>query len=164
MTTLKIKKLDSAKDLPTFEYKTEHSAGLDLISTEDVYIKGVVSDISDPAMLGSSVKIVSIDQKLVSTGIIMEIPEGYYGMVAARSGLAVKNKIDVGISPGIIDRDFRGELKVLIRNYGEQDFEIKRGDRIAQLVLIPYLKATIDVVEELSDTARGSGGFGSTGV
>ena len=162
MKQLKIKKLDSAKKLPTFEYKTLHSAGLDLISTEDLTIKGIRSE---PCIAGGSYRgAVSIDQKLVSTGIIMEIPEGYYGQVCARSGLAVKNKIDVGISPGIIDGDFRGELKVLIRNYGEQDFEIKRGDRIAQLVLIPYLKAEVLEVEELSDTARGNGGFGSTGI
>lgn len=162
MKQLKIKKLDSAKDLPTLEYKTPQSAGLDLISTEYLTIKGIRSE---PCIAGGSYRgTVSIDQRLVSTGIKMEIPEGYYGMIAARSGLAVKNKIDVGISPGIIDADFRGELKVLIRNYGEHDFEIKRGDRIAQLVLIPYLKAEIVEVEKLSDTTRGNGGFGSTGV
>ena len=171
MTILKIKKLESAKDLPLIEYKTNGSAGLDLIATEDVilsgvnYVEGNYKERGKPGFEGTCFDThIIIDQKLIPTGIQLEIPEGYYGQVCARSGLAMKNGIDVGISPGVIDCDFRGELRVLLRNYNCNSFEIKRGDRVAQLVMLKYERMEIQEVEELSSTERGEGGFGSTGV
>jgi len=101
---------------------------------------------------------------LVSTGLKMAIPTGYYGRVAPRSGLAVKNFIDTGA--GVIDEDYRGELKVLLFNFGDSEFNVKVGDRIAQLLLEKVMHAEIREVseEQLGKTDRGIGGFGSTGV
>ncbi len=99
---------------------------------------------------------------LVPTAIALAIPEGYYGRVAPRSGLAHKHFIDVGA--GVIDCDYRGPLGVILFNFGEAAFEVKRGDRIAQLILEKIGMATIRQVASLDDTARGAGGFGSTGV
>ena len=99
---------------------------------------------------------------LVATGISMAIPVGYYGRVAPRSGLAVKNFIDVGA--GVIDSDYRGEVKVLLFNFNVEDFEIKSGDRIAQLIIERVCPTEILEVEDLDATDRGEGGFGSTGA
>lgn len=99
---------------------------------------------------------------LVKTGIAVMIPEGNYGRIAPRSGLAWKNFIDT--LAGVIDEDYRGEVKVLLVNLGDQDFEIKYGDRIAQFIIEKYTPTDIEVVEELNETNRGVGGFGSTGV
>lgn len=101
---------------------------------------------------------------MVGTGLKMAIPTGYYGRVAPRSGLAVKNFIDVGA--GVIDEDYRGELKVLLFNFGDQEFTVNKGDRIAQMVLEKYSQARLVTVAEgeLDSTERGVGGFGSTGV
>ena len=98
----------------------------------------------------------------ISTGIAMAIPLGNYGRIAPRSGLAAKNSIDVGA--GVIDADYRGEVKVLLFNLSDVDFEVKAGDRIAQLIIEKYTPTQIMEVEELSETNRGEGGFGSTGV
>ena len=100
-------------------------------------------------------------RSLVSTGVYLEIPEGCYGRIAPRSSLACKHCVDVGA--GVVDNDYRGELKVLLINNGEGDFIIKKGDRIAQLIFENYSSPTIQVVGALNDTARGAGGFGSTG-
>ncbi len=99
---------------------------------------------------------------LVSTGIAVKIPEGYYGRVASRSGLAVKSHLEVGA--GVIDSDYRGEVKVLLRNLGSQPFEVKQGDRIAQLILEKIITPDVTEVKDLDDTVRGNGGFGSTGI
>ncbi len=99
---------------------------------------------------------------LVSTGISMAIPEGYYGRVAPRSGLAVKNFIDIGA--GVIDSDYRGEVKVLMFNFNNEDFEVKVGDRIAQLIVEKVCPTEVVEVEDLDDTSRGGNGFGSTGT
>lgn len=99
---------------------------------------------------------------LVSTGIAVKISEGYYGRVASRSGLAVKSHLEVGA--GVIDSDYRGEVKVLLRNLGSQPFEVKKGDRIAQLILEKIITPDPLEVKDLDDTARGEGGFGSTGI
>ncbi|CDW79864.1 deoxyuridine 5-triphosphate nucleotidohydrolase [Stylonychia lemnae] len=141
---LRIKKLDAKAFLPT--KGSEHAAGYDLYSIEDTVVK-------------------SKDKKLISTGISMQIPVGNYGRVAPRSGLAVKNFIDVGA--GVIDADYRGEVKVLLFNFGEQDFSINVGDRVAQLIIEKYTRTEIEEVpmdQDLDSTARGEGGFGSTGV
>ncbi len=99
----------------------------------------------------------------VATGLSMAIPEGYEIQVRPRSGLALKHGITVPNTPGTIDSDYRGELKVILINHGEDSFPIQRGDRVAQLVLAPVIQASWDEVDELDDTSRGTSGFGSTG-
>lgn len=100
----------------------------------------------------------------VPTGVCLAIPEGFEGQIRARSGLALKNGIACLNAPGTVDSDYRGEVKVILANLGNEAFEIRRGDRIAQLVLSPVAKAAFEAVDALSNSARGSGGFGSTGV
>ncbi|KAL1513278.1 hypothetical protein ABEB36_002704 [Hypothenemus hampei] len=119
------------------------AAGYDLKSAEDIDI---------PAR----------GKALVSTGIKIELPVGCYGRIAPRSGLAVKNFIDVGA--GVVDEDYRGELKVVLFNHSDEDFNVKKGDRIAQLICEKIYYPELQEVEELSDTVRGEGGFGSTGT
>jgi dUTP pyrophosphatase len=101
-------------------------------------------------------------RKLISTGVRMAIPEGYCGIIKSRSGLAVKNSIEVGA--GVIDAGYRGEIKVLLCNYGEDVLYINPGDRIAQLMLVPVPAVVFEVVEDLDETTRNDKGFGSTGV
>jgi dUTP pyrophosphatase len=102
--------------------------------------------------------------KLVPTGLQLEIPEGYEVQIRPRSGLALKNQITLLNSPGTIDADYRGEVGVIMMNLGKNDFVIKRGDRIAQAVVAEVIQAKLEIVEAVSATARGAGGFGSTGV
>lgn len=116
------------------------------------------------ANLDEELVIKSGEIQLVPTGIFMEIPEGYEGQVRARSGLALKYGISLPNGIGTIDSDYRGELKVILINHGKEDFVIKNGDRIAQIVFIKYEKAELEIVESLEDTERSEGGFGSTGV
>lgn len=138
---LRIKRLHDFVHLP--EYKTEGSAGLDLQSTERFTLnRGEI--------------------KVVPTGIAIELEPGYEAQVRPRSGLAVKG-ITVVNSPGTIDSDYRGEIKVIIANIGRESQSFAAGDRIAQMVIAPYTKAEIYEENELTDTVRGSGGFGSTG-
>ncbi len=127
-------------------YQTEHAAGMDLHAavTEDVSI--------------APGEVIA-----VPTGLRLEIPAGYEGQVRARSGLAAKHAIGVPNAPGTIDADYRGEVKVLLVNWGRAPFVVKRGERIAQLVIAPVAHASLDIVTELSATARGDGGFGHTG-
>ncbi len=101
---------------------------------------------------------------MIPTGIIMEIPVGYEGQVRPRSGLAARNSITVTNTPGTIDADYRGEIKVLLTNLGGRRFTVERGMRIAQLVITPVVQADLNLVGELSETERGEGGYGSTGV
>lgn len=101
-------------------------------------------------------------RQLISTGVRMAIPEGYCGIIKSRSGLAVKNSIEVGA--GVIDAGYRGEIKVLLCNYGEDSFYVKPGDRIAQLMIVPVPAVTLEVVEDLDETTRSDKGFGSTGL
>lgn len=129
-------------DLPV--YVTAGAAGMDVVSAEDVTIA--------PGM-----------RHAVATGLAMAIPEGYEIQVRPRSGLALKHGITVPNTPGTIDSDYRGELKVILINHGSADFAIRRGDRVAQLVLAPVTRASWREVETLVETARGTGGFGSTG-
>ena len=141
LPTLQIKKLKPEAKVPL--QGSEFAAGFDLHSAEDTVV---------PAR----------GKVCISTGIAMAIPLGNYGRIAPRSGLAAKHSIDVGA--GVIDADYRGELKVLLFNLSDNDFEVKAGDRIAQLIIEKYTPTTIVEVEELSETNRGDGGFGSTGV
>ena len=104
------------------------------------------------------------ERVLVPTGLSFAIPEGFEIQARPRSGLAIKKGISLVNSPGTIDADYRGEVKIILINHGQEDFEIKDQDRIAQLVVTPVIQAQFDVVTELSETARGEGGFGSTGV
>ncbi len=143
-----IKIMDDAKDLPLPKYMTEQAAGLDLYACveEDVCLKhGEI--------------------KLISTGIAIALPSGYEAQIRPRSGLAYRNGISLVNTPGTIDADYRGEIKVIMINFGDEDFVIKRGDRIAQMVINKVERATWTVVEgELTETERGAGGFGSTNV
>jgi len=100
---------------------------------------------------------------LVPTGFAMAVPNGYEAQVRPRSGLAIKHRIGVLNSPGTIDSDYRGEVRVILTNFGPEEFTIRRGDRIAQMVVAPYVKAEWDERESLEDTTRGAGGFGHTG-
>jgi len=127
------------------KYQTEASVGCDLHSAVDLVIK--------PGK-----------RALVGTGIKLETPNGVGAMVCSRSGLAIKHGIAVLNSPGIIDSDFRGEIRVILHNSGDEDFHVSKGDRIAQLVFFPIVQAIFQDCRELSQTDRGEGGFGSTGV
>jgi dUTP pyrophosphatase len=104
------------------------------------------------------------ERRAVRTGIRMAIPPGYEGQVRPRSGLALKHGISVPNAPGTIDSDYRGEIKVILINLGPEPFEIAKGDRIAQIVICPTVRADIEVCEDLPESERGDGGFGSTGV
>lgn len=126
------------------KYATAGSAGVDLCSTMYCIIK--------PG-----------EQALIPTGIKLAIPEGYEGQIRPRSGLALNQKITIPNSPGTIDSDYRGEVRVLLRNDGDEPFTLIFGDRIAQLVFVPVVRAKFEDVKSLDETARGSGGFGSTG-
>ena len=142
-----IKQLPHAKGLPIPRYQTEYSAGADLhaaMEQEMIIRPGAWS--------------------LVPTGLAVEIPEGYEGQIRPRSGLALNNGIGMLNGPGTIDSDYRGEIGVILFNFSDQPFTVRRGDRIAQLVFAKREQARFLVVDDLSETARGSGGFGHTGT
>lgn len=141
---LRIKKLDERAIIPT--YGTEYSAGADLYALPD-------GDVTVPA--GKTV--------LIHTGLSLEIPEGYAGLIFARSGIATKRGLAPANKVGVIDADYRGECMVSLHNHSDKDEVIASGERVAQLVIVPFLKAEFVECDELSDTVRGSGGFGSTG-
>ncbi len=101
---------------------------------------------------------------LVPTGFSIELPIGFEAQIRPRSGLAIKNSIGIMNSPGTIDSDYRGEVKIIVTNFGNKEFVVTRGDRIAQMVIAKYERIEWDEVQQLSDTTRGSGGFGSTGI
>ncbi|HSQ78615.1 MAG TPA: dUTP diphosphatase [Nitrospirota bacterium] len=142
-----ITQLDNSRGLPIPHYQTAHSAGVDLyaaVETEAVIDAGT--------------------WKLVPTGIALAIPEGYEGQVRPRSGLALKHGIGMLNGPGTIDADYRGEISVILFNFSDRPFLIRRGDRIAQLVFARLEKAAFVKVDALSETVRGTGGFGHTGL
>jgi dUTP pyrophosphatase len=143
--TIALKRLPHGEGLPVPAYATEHAAGMDVVSAEDVTLP--------PG-----------GRHAVATGFAMAIPAGYEVQVRPRSGLALKHGISLPNTPGTIDADYRGELKIIMINLGTDAFEIARGDRIAQLVAAPVQAATFVEVESLDETARGAGGFGSTGI
>lgn len=142
--TVEVKRLPHGEGLDLPAYATPGSAGMDILSAEDVIIA--------PGQ-----------RHAVATGLSVAIPQGYEIQVRPRSGLAFKHGITVPNTPGTIDSDYRGELKVLLINHGADDFAIARGDRVAQLVLAPVVQAAWAEVDELDATERGAGGFGSTG-
>ena len=143
--TIKVKKLDEKAVLPT--YGSEYAAGADLYALSD-------GDITiEP---GQTV--------LVHTGLSMEIPEGYAGLIYARSGLASKKGLAPANKVGVVDADYRGELMVALHNHSTVPQTVSGGDRIAQLVITPFLSVIYEETETLSDTVRGAGGFGSTGT
>jgi dUTP pyrophosphatase len=142
-----VKVLDHAKDLPLPSYATEQSAGMDLM-----------------AATADTITLAPLQRAMIPTGICMALPKGYEAQVRPRSGLAAKNGITVLNTPGTIDADYRGEIKVILVNLSDTAFQIERGMRIAQMVIAPYAVAQMNAVQELDETARGSGGFGSTGV
>lgn len=142
--SVEVKRLPNGEGLPLPAYATSGAAGMDVVSAEDVMIA--------PGA-----------RHPVATGFAMAIPQGYEIQVRPRSGLAFKHGITVPNTPGTIDSDYRGELKVLLINHGTEEFAIARGDRVAQLVLAPVTQAAWEVVDELDATERGEGGFGSTG-
>ena len=143
---MKIKIINKSNNkLP--EYATPQSAGVDLRS-----------NVSEPIELNS------LERKLVKTGIYLELPIGFEAQIRPRSGLAINKGITVLNTPGTIDSDYRGEIKVLLFNFGNKNFNIYNGLRIAQMVISPIVKAEIEEVDDLKQTSRGSGGFGSTGL
>ena len=144
MAKVLIKKLSSKVELP--KYKTEGSSGLDLM-----------------AFIEKSIKLNPKESVLVPTGISIAIEEDLEIQIRPRSGLAAKSNISVLNTPGTIDSDYRGEIKVILFNHGKNEFIINNKDRIAQMVLAPIIKAEFEEVDELPDTTRGEGGFGSTG-
>ena len=139
-----VKKLNENAILPT--YGSANAAGADLY-----------------ACLDADVTIEPGDTYLVKTGLAMELPEGYAGLIYARSGLAAKRGLAPANKVGVVDSDYRGEIMVALHNHGKEAQTISHGERIAQLVVTPYIAADFALTEDLSDTARGEGGFGSTG-
>ena len=144
-TQIKIKKLSDGAKVPT--YGTICSAGADLY-----------------AVLDSAVTIAPHETKVIATGVAFEIPVGLVGVVCARSGLSCKQDLAPANKVGIIDADYRGEVMVALHNHGTQIRTVQGGDRIAQILFMPYVQAKFEVVDELSNTVRGVGGFGHTGV
>ena len=150
MTTavpIAIKRLPHGIDLPLPAYQTEDAAGMDLYAA-----------IEEPVRLAQGA------YALVPTGLSMALPFGYEAQVRPRSGLAAKHCVTVLNTPGTIDADYRGEVKVILINHGPASFEITRGERIAQMLIAPVTRAVLEEVETLPETARGEGGFGSTGT
>ena len=144
MIKVLVKKLNPKAELP--KYKTEGSSGMDLM-----------------ALIENPIKIKSQNSALIPTGLSIAIPEDMEVQIRPRSGLAAKSNISVLNTPGTIDSDYRGEIKIILFNHGKEEFIVNNGDRIAQMILMPVLKAEFEEVEELPKTVRGSGGFGSTG-
>ncbi len=147
-TKINVVKLDSAKNLDLPFYATENSAGVDLV-----------------ASIENKIIIKPHQRALISTGICIELPNGFEATVRPRSGIAAKNGVTVLNTPGTIDSDYRGEIKVILINLGEEDFVVERGMRIAQMIFSRYEKVSFNEVMNFdSTTTRGEGGFGSTGI
>ena len=144
MVKILIKKLNSKVKLPS--YKTDGSSGMDLM-----------------AFIDKPITILPQKSELIPTGLSIAIPNDTEVQVRPRSGLAVKNNISVLNTPGTVDSDYRGEIKVILYNHGNKEFIVNNDDRIAQMVLVPLIKANFEEVENLPETIRGEGGFGSTG-
>jgi len=147
MLKAQIKRLEHGQDLPLPHYQTAHSAGMDLYAAvaEDLTI--------EPG-----------GWKLVPTGLTMALPEGYEAQVRPRSGLALKQGVSVLNTPGTVDADYRGEVGVILMNHSKKDLVVKRGDRIAQMIINKIEQIQFEEVAELTTTDRGAGGFGHTGV
>lgn len=146
MTSVQICQMDTANDLPLPAYATAQSAGMDLY-----------------AAVTDSVRLAPGQTAMIATGLKIALPDNMEAQIRPRSGLAAKFGVTVLNSPGTIDADYRGEIKVILINHGQADFMIERGERIAQMVIAPVTQIQWEPVSVLSDTSRGSGGFGSTG-
>ena len=144
---VRVVRLQHAKDLPLPSYETEHAAGMDV-----------------RAALDERVTIWPGKRALVATGLKIELPVGYEAQIRPRSGLAIRDGITLVNSPGTIDADYRGEVKVIMIHHGDQEFHINHGDRIAQMIIAPVTRVNMQAAEELNESERGEGGFGSTGV
>ena len=144
MTKVKVKKLDERAVLPV--YGSEAAAGADLYAVTD-----------------GDVTFLPGETKMIHTGLALEVPEGYAGLIYARSGLATKRGLAPANKVGVVDSDYRGEVMVALHNHSGEARTVNSGDRIAQLVITPYITAVFEEKKELSPTARGAGGFGSTG-
>jgi dUTP pyrophosphatase len=142
-----VRRLPHGADLPLPAYATAQSAGLDLM-----------------AAVASDVTLAPAARQLIPTGLAIALPPGFEAQVRPRSGLALKHGVTVLNSPGTIDADYRGEVQVLLVNHGAQPFVVRRGDRIAQMVVAPVTQIAWNIVERLDETGRGSGGYGSTGI
>ncbi|MFY8095347.1 MAG: dUTP diphosphatase [Niveispirillum sp.] len=145
--SISIRRLPHGADLALPAYATALSAGLDLLAA-----------ISEPVSLEPG------QRRLIPTGIAIALPEGFEAQIRPRSGLALKNGISLVNSPGTIDADYRGEIGVIVINHGDQPFTVERGTRIAQMVIARHERAVWSEVDNLDETARGAGGFGSTGT
>lgn len=148
MTTVRVQRLPHAKGLALPAYETTGSAGMDLRAALPEF---------EPVILAPG------ERKLIPTGLKIALEPGYEAQVRPRSGLTLKHGVTCLNSPGTIDSDYRGEVGVILINHGQLAFEINRGERIAQMVIAPYAQAVMAEVEALDETARGAGGFGSTG-
>lgn len=145
--TLLVQRETGAEDLPLPSYATAGAAGLDLLAAVD-----------------SDVLLQPGERKLISTGIRVAIPEGFEGQIRPRSGLALNHGIGMVNAPGTIDSDYRGVIRIILINLGDQPFTVRRGDRIAQLIIAPVAQASIVETASLPETGRNDGGFGHTGV
>ncbi len=146
--TVRLMRLPHARGLPLPAYQTPGAAGMDLVAA--------LAETSPVMLLPRT-------RALIPTGLVMELPPGHEAQVRPRSGLALKHGVTVLNSPGTIDADYRGEVQVILVNLGSEPFEIRRGERIAQMVIRPVVEARLIVVQAVSETDRGAGGFGSTG-
>ncbi len=147
MSRIQFRKLEHAKDLPLPGYESASAAGMDI-----------------RAALGEPLVLKPGERILIPTGLQMAIPVGFEAQIRPRSGLAIRNGITMLNSPGTIDADYRGEVKVIAINHGKEDFVVNHGDRIAQMVIAPVTQFPVQETEELDETERGEGGFGSTGI
>jgi len=147
-TEIKVRRLAHNPDLPLPAYETEGAAGMDL--------RAAVAE-DQPVTIRPG------GRALVPTGLSIAVPAGFEAQIRPRSGLALKKGITCLNTPGTVDSDYRGEVAVILANLGEEDFVIRRGDRIAQMVIAPYVRAQWSEVPDLEETSRGAGGFGSTG-
>ena len=144
---IKFKRLEENRDLPLPGYESEDSSGMDIRAAVEKEL------ILNPGEI-----------RLIPTGLAVAIPQGYEGQVRPRSGLALKHGIGMVNSPGTIDSDYRGEIGIIVINWGHRPFKIKRGDRIAQIIIARAYQADITEVDDLDSTQRGGGGFGHSGV
>jgi len=142
---LRVRKKDPRAELPSYE--SSGAAGMDI-----------------RAFIDREITIAPLERARVPTGLFMELPSGYEAQIRPRSGLASRSGVTVGNAPGTIDSDYRGEVEVLLINFGNEPFTVKNGDRIAQMVISPVIRALVSEVDILSETERGTGGFGSTGI
>jgi dUTP pyrophosphatase len=146
MVEVLLQRFPGNDDVPLPQYMTEHAAGMD-----------VCAAVKEPIVLAPG------ETKLIPTGLAIAVPPGYEAQVRPRSGLALKKSISIMNAPGTIDADYRGEVGIILTNFGKEAFTVNRGERICQMIIAPVVMATLKVVAELPSTERGAGGFGHTG-